>query len=57
VNGKHRGEPAPLDPSGSSSLTIAYLIDPDWASHHLNGHQRIIQRLQALQHEGLGLSG
>jgi tRNA(fMet)-specific endonuclease VapC len=37
-------------------MTIAYLVDTDWAIHHLNGHQGIIQRLQDLQHEGLGLS-
>jgi len=37
-------------------MTIAYLVDTDWAIHHLNGHQPIIQRLQDLQHEGLGLS-
>jgi tRNA(fMet)-specific endonuclease VapC len=37
-------------------MTIAYLVDTDWAIHHLNGHPRIIQRLQDLQHEGLGLS-
>ena len=30
-------------------MTIAYLVDTDWAIHHLNGHQRIIQRLQDLQ--------
>jgi tRNA(fMet)-specific endonuclease VapC len=32
------------------------LIDTDWVIHHLNGRPDIIQRLQALQHEGLGLS-
>jgi len=37
-------------------MTIAYLVDTDWAIHHLSGHQLIIQRLQDLQHEGLGLS-
>src|SRR5262249_61009166 len=37
-------------------MTIAYLIDTDWVVHHLNGHAAIIQRLQALQPEGLGLS-
>jgi tRNA(fMet)-specific endonuclease VapC len=37
-------------------MTIASLVDTDWAIHHLNGHQPIIQRLQDLQHEGLGLS-
>lgn len=37
-------------------MTITYLLDTDWAVHHLNGHAAIIQRLQALQPEGLGLS-
>ena len=32
------------------------LLDTDWVIHHLNGRQDIIQRLQALQAEGLGLS-
>jgi len=37
-------------------MTLVYLIDTDWVVHHLNGHTVIIQRLQALQPEGLGLS-
>jgi tRNA(fMet)-specific endonuclease VapC len=37
-------------------MTIAYLVDADWAIHHLNGHPVITQRLQDLQPEGLGLS-
>jgi len=37
-------------------MTLTYLVDTDWAIHHLNGHERIMQRLQDLQHEGLGLS-
>jgi tRNA(fMet)-specific endonuclease VapC len=37
-------------------MTIASLVDTDWAIHHLNGHPVITQRLQDLQHEGLGLS-
>jgi predicted nucleic acid-binding protein len=35
---------------------MRYLVDTDWAIHHLNGHAVITQRLQDLQHEGLGLS-
>lgn len=35
---------------------MPYLIDTDWVIHHLNGRLDIIQRLQALQAEGLGLS-
>jgi len=35
---------------------MRYLLDTDWVIHHLNGRQDIIQRLQALQPEGLGLS-
>jgi tRNA(fMet)-specific endonuclease VapC len=37
-------------------MTIRYLVDADWAIHHLNGHPAITQRLQDLQAEGLGLS-
>lgn len=37
-------------------MTITHLVDTDWVVHHLNGHAAIIQRLQALQPEGLGLS-
>ena len=36
-------------------MSIRYLVDTDWAIHHLNGHPVITQRLQDLQHEGLGL--
>lgn len=35
---------------------MRYLIDTDWVIHHLNGRADIIQRLQALQAAGLGLS-
>jgi len=35
---------------------MRYLLDTDWVIHHLNGRQDIIQRLQALQPEGLSLS-
>lgn len=35
---------------------MRYLIDTDWVIHHLNGRADIIQRLQALQPAGLGLS-
>jgi predicted nucleic acid-binding protein len=35
---------------------MRYLLDTDWVIHHLNGRQDIIQRLQALHPEGLGLS-
>jgi predicted nucleic acid-binding protein len=37
-------------------MNLAYLIDADWAIHHLNGHAAIVERLQDLQPEGLGLS-
>jgi len=37
-------------------MTMHYLIDTDWVIHHLNGRPDIIQRLQALQPEGLGLA-
>ena len=37
-------------------MMTAYLVDTDWAIHHLNGHPVITQRLQDLHHEGLALS-
>jgi predicted nucleic acid-binding protein len=37
-------------------MDLAYLIDTDWVIHHLGGHPTIIQRLQDLHREGLGLS-
>jgi predicted nucleic acid-binding protein len=37
-------------------MTIAYLIDTDWAIHHLNGNSAVIEQLQVLHPEGLGLS-
>jgi predicted nucleic acid-binding protein len=37
-------------------MTTTYLVDSDWVVHHLNGHPAIIQRLQDLQPESLGLS-
>lgn len=37
-------------------MNIHYLVDADWVIHHLKGHPVITQRLQDLQHEGLGLS-
>jgi tRNA(fMet)-specific endonuclease VapC len=37
-------------------MNLAYLVDTDWVIHHLNGHPAIIQRLQDLHREGLGLS-
>ena len=37
-------------------MMTAYLVDTDWAIHHLNGHHVITQRLQDLHQEGLGLS-
>ena len=37
-------------------MTLTYLVDTDWAIHHLNGHSAVIERLQVLHPEGLGLS-
>ncbi len=37
-------------------MNISYLIDTDWAIHHLNEHAAVVERLQSLQPEGLGLS-
>jgi len=37
-------------------MTFAYLVDTDWAIHHLNGNRAVIERLEALHPDGLGLS-
>jgi predicted nucleic acid-binding protein len=37
-------------------MSLACLIDTDWAIHHFNGHPAIVERLQALQPQGLGFS-
>lgn len=37
-------------------MTIQYLLDTDWAIHYPNEHQGIVQRLNALLDDGLGLS-
>jgi len=37
-------------------MTIQYLLDTDWVIHYLNEHQGIVQRLDALLDDGLGLS-
>ena len=33
-----------------------YLVDSDWAIHYLRGAQPVIDRLQPLTHEGVGIS-
>jgi predicted nucleic acid-binding protein len=37
-------------------LNVSYIIDTDWAVHHLNGVRTIRAKLKQLQPEGLGLS-
>jgi tRNA(fMet)-specific endonuclease VapC len=37
-------------------MTIQYLLDTDWVIHYLNEHQGIVQRLDTLLDDGLGLS-
>jgi tRNA(fMet)-specific endonuclease VapC len=37
-------------------MTMRYLIDTDWVIHYLNGREDIVQRLDELQEQGLGLS-
>lgn len=37
-------------------MTVPYLVDTDWVVHYLNGHREIIEKLQSLRIEGLGLS-
>lgn len=37
-------------------MTLGYLVDTDWSVHYVHGHPGIVERLDALKHEGLGLS-
>lgn len=37
-------------------MTTRYLIDTDWVIHYLNGHPKIVERLEELREEGVGLS-
>jgi tRNA(fMet)-specific endonuclease VapC len=37
-------------------MTMRYLIDTDWVIHYLNGREDIVQRLDELKEQGLGLS-
>jgi tRNA(fMet)-specific endonuclease VapC len=37
-------------------VTTRYLVDTDWVIHYVNGHSRIVARLDGLKREGLGLS-
>ena len=37
-------------------MTIQYLIDTDWVISYLNGHPRVISRLDELKERGLAIS-
>jgi tRNA(fMet)-specific endonuclease VapC len=37
-------------------MSISYLIDTDWAVHHLNGMEEIRMKLVDMKSDGLGLS-
>lgn len=37
-------------------MTVRYLVDTDWVIHYVNGHSRIVARLDALTRDGLGVS-
>ena len=37
-------------------MNVTHLVDTDWAIHYLHGRQDIMDRLEVLKHEGLGLS-
>ncbi|MBI4480617.1 MAG: type II toxin-antitoxin system VapC family toxin [Acidobacteria bacterium] len=37
-------------------MSVRYLIDTDWAIHYLNGTPSIVERLNQLSDQGLGLS-
>jgi tRNA(fMet)-specific endonuclease VapC len=37
-------------------MTLAYLVDTDWAVHWLHSNERIQQRVEELRGQGLGIS-
>lgn len=37
-------------------MTLAYLVDTDWAIHWLHGHEQIQRRMADLRRDGLALS-
>ena len=37
-------------------MNISYLVDTDWIIHYLSGVESIVEKLQALQKEGLAVS-
>lgn len=37
-------------------MRLTHLVDTDWTIHYLNGRQDIVERLEVLKHEGLGMS-
>jgi tRNA(fMet)-specific endonuclease VapC len=37
-------------------MTLAYLVDTDWAVHWLHGNERVRKRIEELRGEGLALS-
>jgi tRNA(fMet)-specific endonuclease VapC len=37
-------------------MTPRYLVDTDWVIHYLDGRHDIVERLDLLKHQGLGLS-
>jgi tRNA(fMet)-specific endonuclease VapC len=37
-------------------MTLAYLVDTDWAVHWLHSNERIQQRMDELERQGLGIA-
>ncbi|MFC1715223.1 type II toxin-antitoxin system VapC family toxin [Candidatus Poribacteria bacterium] len=37
-------------------MSVSYLIDTDWAVHHLNGVEKVRMKLMDMKSDGLGLS-
>ena len=37
-------------------MTVRYLVDTDWVINYLNGHPRVIARLDELKEQGLAIS-
>jgi len=37
-------------------MNLSYIIDTDWIIHHLNGNEKIVEKLASLKDEGLAIS-
>lgn len=53
---RHLQRSSHIHTSSTSPVNASDLIDTDWAIHYLNGHSAIVNRLQELARQGLGIA-